>query len=122
MLDLLPWYPRHVCRFPSKHIGVGTYEGDEHAFLFRVKVSPNLHGLGGVIEAEADLLDFLGLGGGARRLQLWDLHVISGHRLGFGDHASQLDGEVSGFSEGETLCLAGIGDGEVGPLGLDSYR
>ena len=24
VLDLLPWYPQHVCRFPSKHVGVGT--------------------------------------------------------------------------------------------------
>ena len=40
------------------------------AFLFGVKLSPNLHGLGGVVEAEADLLDFLGLGGGTRKLQL----------------------------------------------------
>ena len=78
-------------------------------------MSPNLHGLGGLVEAEADLLDFLGLGGGARRLQLWDLHVVDGHRLGFGDHASHLDGEVSGFSEGETLCFASVGNGEVCP-------
>ena len=48
-------------------------EGDERAFLFGVEVSPNLHGLGGVIEAKADLLGFLGLGGSARRLQRWDL-------------------------------------------------
>ena len=80
-------------------------------------MSPNLHGLGGVVEAEADLLDFLGLGGGARKLQLWDLHVIGGRCLGFGDHAGHLDGEVGGFGEGETLYLTGIGDGEVGPPG-----
>ena len=77
-------------------------------------MSPNLDGLGGVVEDKADLLDFLGLGGGVRRVQLWDLHVIGGHHLGFDDHASHLDGEVSGFGEGETLCFAGIGDGEVG--------
>ena len=56
-------------------------------------MSPNLHGLGGVVEAEADLLGFLGLGGGARRLQRWDLQVIGGHRLGVGDHTGHLDGE-----------------------------
>ena len=76
-------------------------------------MSPNLHGLGGVVEAEADLLDFLGLGGGMRRL--WDLHVISRCHLGFGDHASHLDGQVGGFSESETLCLVGVGNGKVGP-------
>ena len=48
-------------------------QGDERTFLFGVKVSPNLHGLGGVVEAEADLLGFLGLGGGTRRFQRWDL-------------------------------------------------
>ena len=78
-------------------------------------MSPNLHGLGRVIEVEANLLYFLGLGGDARMLQLWDLHVIGGYHLGFGDHAGHLDGEVGGFDEGEALCLAGIGDGEVGP-------
>ena len=31
------------------------------------------------------------------------------------DHAGHLDGEVGGFSEGETFRLAGVGDGEVGP-------
>ena len=41
-------------------------------------MSPNLDGLGGVIEAEADLLCFLGLGGATRRLQHWDLQVIGG--------------------------------------------
>ena len=49
----------------SKEMSVLSY--------FGVDVSPNLHGLGGVIEAEANLLSFLGLGGGARRLQRWDL-------------------------------------------------
>ena len=77
-------------------------------------MSPNLHSFGGIIEAEADLLDFLGLSRGARRLQLWDLHVVGEHRRGFGDHASHLDGEVSGFNESETLCLIGVGNGEVG--------
>ena len=67
-------------------------------------MSPNLHGLGGVIEAEADLLDFLGLGGGARRVL-----------FGFGDHIGHLNGEIGGFGEGETLCLTSVGDGEVGP-------
>ena len=56
------------------------------------------------------------------RLQLWDLHVIGGHRLGFGDHVNHLDGEVGGFYEGKTLCLAGVGDGEVGPQSQNSYR
>ena len=78
-------------------------------------MSPNLHGLGGVVKVEADLLDFLGLGEGVRRLQLWDLHVVSGQCLGFGDHAGHLDGEVGGLGEGEVLYLVGIGDGEVGP-------
>ena len=78
-----------------------------------VKVSPDLHSLGGVVEAEADLLDFLRFGRGTRRL--WNLHVISRRRLVFDDHASHLDGEIGGFGEGETLCLAGVGDGEVGP-------
>ena len=41
--------------------------------------------------------------------------VVGGHHLGVSDHASHLDGEVGGFGEGETLCLAGVGDGEVGP-------
>ena len=77
-------------------------------------MSPKLHGLGGVIEAEADLLGFLRLGRGVRRPQRWDLQVGGGHRLGVGDHTSHLDGEVGGFGEGETLYLAGIGDGEVG--------
>ena len=77
-------------------------------------MSPNLDGLGGVVEAEASLLHFLRLGGGARRLQCWDLQVISGHRLGIGDHASHLDGEVGGFGKGETLCLVGVGDRKVG--------
>ena len=77
-------------------------------------MSPNLHCLGEVIEAEADFLGFFGLGGGARRLQRWDLQVVGGHRLSVGDHTGHLDGEVGGFGEGETLCLAGIGDGEVG--------
>ena len=80
-------------------------------------MSPNLDGLGGVIEAEADLLRFLGLGGGTWRLQRWDLQVIGGHRLGVGDHTGHLDGEVNGFDKGETLCFIGIGDGEVGPQG-----
>ena len=75
-------------------------------------MSPNLHCLGGVVEDEADLLDFLGLGRGTRRF--WDLHVVSRRHLGFGDHASHLDGEVGGFSESETLCLVGIGNKEVG--------
>ena len=44
-----------------------------------------------------------------------DLQVISGHRLGVGDHAGHPDGEVSGFGEGETLSFAGMGNGEVGP-------
>ena len=70
-------------------------------------MSPNLHGLGGVVEAEADLLYFLGLGGGTGRPNL--------HGLGFGDHAGHLDGEVGGFGEGETLCFTSVGDGEVGP-------
>ena len=78
-------------------------------------VSPNLHSLGRVIEAEANLLRFLGLGGGTRRLQRWDLHNIGKHRLGIVDHAGHLDGEVDGFGEGDTLCFAGIGNGEVGP-------
>ena len=77
-------------------------------------MSPNLHSLGGVVKAEADLLYFLGLGGGTGWLQLWDLHVIGGYCLGFDDHASHLDGEVGGFGEGETLCLVGVGDGKVG--------
>ena len=85
-------------------------------------MSPNLDGLGGVIEAEADLLCFLGLGRGARRLQRWDLHVVGRHCLGIGDHASHLDGEVGSFGEGETLCLTGVGDGEVGLQGQDSSR
>ena len=42
--------------------------------------------------------------------------------LGISDHASHLDEEVGGFSEGETLCLAGVGDGEVGSQGQDSCR
>ena len=66
-------------------------------------MSPNLHGLGGVIEAEADLLCFLGLGGGTWRLQRWDLlarEVVIRHRLGVGDHTGHLDGEVGGFGEG----------------------
>ena len=46
-----------------------------------------------------------------------DLQVVSGHRLGVGDHTGHLDGEVGGFGEGETLYLVGIGDGEVGPQG-----
>ena len=78
-------------------------------------MSPNLHSLGGVVEAEADLLGFLGLSGGTQRLQRWDLQVIGGHRLGVGDHTVHLDGEVGGFGEGETLYLAHVGDGEVGP-------
>ena len=78
-------------------------------------MSPNLHGLAGVVEAEADLLDFLGLGGGARRLQFWDLDVIGELHLGFGDHVGHLYGEVGGFGECETLYLTGVGDGEVGP-------
>ena len=78
-------------------------------------MSPNLDGLGGVVKAEADLLCFLRLGGGTRRLQRWDLLVIGGHCLGVGDHASHLDGVVGGFGEGETLCFASVGDGEVGP-------
>ena len=49
------------------------------------------------------------------RFQLWDLHIFGRHHLGFGDHASHLDGEVGSFGEGETLCLVGVGDGEVGP-------
>ena len=57
------------------------------------------------VEAEADLLGFLRRGGGARRLQRWDLQVVGGHRLGIGDHTSHMDGEVGGFSEGETLSL-----------------
>ena len=77
-------------------------------------MSPNLGDLSGVVEAEADLLCFLGLGGDMWRLQCWDLQVISGHRLGIGDHASHLDGEVGGFGKGETLYFVGIGDGEVG--------
>ena len=84
-------------------------------------MSPNLDGLGGVIEAEANLLGFLGLGGGVRRLQRWDLQVIGGHRLGVSDHTSHLDGEVGGFSE-ERLCFTGIGNREVGPQGQNSYR
>ena len=76
---------------------------------------PNLDSLGGVVEAKADLLCFLGLGRDTCKLQRWDVQVVSGHRLGIGDHASHLDGEVGGFGEGETLYLAGIGDGEVGP-------
>jgi len=75
-------------------------------------VSPDFHRLGRVVEAEADLLDFLGLGGGPGRL--WDLHVVCRCGLGFGDHAGHLDGEVGGFGEGETFRLAGVGDGEVG--------
>ena len=71
-------------------------------------MSPNLGDPGGVIEAEADLLRFLGLGRGTWRLQRWDLQVIGGHRLGASDHASHLDGEVSGFGEGETLAGEGI--------------
>ena len=66
-------------------------------------MSPNLDGLGGVIEAKADLLCFFRLGEGTWRLQHWDLLVIGGHCLGVGDHASRLDGEVGGFDEGETL-------------------
>ena len=64
-------------------------------------MSPNLHGLGSVIKAEADLLHFLGLCRGTWRLQRWDLQVVSGHRLGIGDHASHLDGEVDGIGEGQ---------------------
>ena len=85
-------------------------------------MSPNLHDLGGVVEAKGDLFGFLGLGGGARRLQRWDQQVVGRHRLGIGDHTCHLDGEVGGFSEGETLCLAGVGDGEVGSQGQDSCR
>ena len=65
--------------------------------------------------AEADLLCFLGLGGGTKRLQRWDLQVIGGHHLSVGDHTGHLDGEVGGFGEGEALCLTGVGDGKVGP-------
>ena len=78
-------------------------------------MSPNLDDLGGVVETEADLPHFLRLGGGTRRLQHWDLQVIGGHRLGIVDHASDVDGEVGGFGEGETLYFTGIGNGEVGP-------
>ena len=78
-------------------------------------MSPNLDSLGGVVETEVDLLCFLGLGGGAGKRRLWNLHVIGGYCPSFGDHASHLDGEVSGFSEGETLYLTSVGDGEVGP-------
>ena len=39
---------------------------------------------------------------------------VGGYHLGVGDHASHLDGEVGGFGMGGTLCLTGIGDGEVG--------
>ena len=96
-------------------VGFQANMSPKHAFLFEVEMSPNLDGLGGVIEAEADLLCFLGLGGGTRRLQRWDLQVIGGHRLGIVNHAGHLDGGVSGFGERETLCFIGIGDGEVGP-------
>ena len=78
-------------------------------------MSSNLDGLGGVVEAETDFLCFLGLGEGARRLQRWDLQVIGEYHLGIGDHTSHLDREVGGFRELETLFLAGVGDGEVGP-------
>ena len=66
-------------------------------------MSPNLHVLRGVVEAKADLLGFLRLGGGTWRLQRWDLLVVGEHRLGVDDHSGHLDGEVGGFDEEETL-------------------
>ena len=38
------------------------------------------------------------------------------HHLGVGDQTGHLDGEVGGFGEGKTLCLTGVGDGEVDVL------
>ena len=40
--------------------------------------------------------------------------------FGIVDHVGHLDGEVGGFGGGETLCLVGIVNGEVGPQSQNS--
>ena len=89
-------------------------EGDERAFLFGVEVGPDLDDLGGVIEAKADLLDLLRLGGGAGSLDHQNLLVFGRHHLSVSYQACHLNGEVGSFGESETFCLTGIGDREVG--------
>ena len=78
MLDLLPGYPGHVCRFPGKDARVGTQEGDEREFLFRIELGPDQHRLGGVVEAEAHRLSVPGLFIGARSLVHRDLLSLLG--------------------------------------------
>ena len=89
-------------------------EADERAFLFGVRVGPDLHGLGWVGEAKAHLLGFLCLGSFPRRLHRWDLLIIFGHLLRFSEIGLHVRGEVKGPSEGEAFPLAIIGDDEVG--------
>ena len=76
-------------------------------------MSPNLHYLGEVIEAEADFFVSLDLvearGGSSDGISRSSTGIV-----GVNDHTGHLDGEVGGFGEGETLCLTGVGDGEVG--------
>jgi hypothetical protein len=56
VLDHLPGDPRHLRRFPCEYVGICLEEGDEHDFLFLLKIAHDASGLEG-IRAEPDGLD-----------------------------------------------------------------
>jgi hypothetical protein len=58
MLDQLPRYTGHICRFPCKHAYVLPQEADESVFLFGIQVGPDAGRLGLII---LDQLHLLGL-------------------------------------------------------------
>ena len=68
VLDHLPRDPGHVGWLPCKHISVCPEEGDEHEFLFGVKRSAHLHGLGrvGIQENPLDWASVAGRNPGSR--------------------------------------------------------
>ena len=120
MLDLLPGYPGHVCRFPRKDARIGTQEGDERVFLFRIELGPDQHRLGGVVEAEAHRLRISGLVVGARSLLLRNLLALLVVLLYLRGESMESCGEVDSFGDLESLLLAGECSGDVAPERKDA--
>ena len=59
MLGDLPWYARHVRRFPCEDITISAYEVDELALLFSQELGPDPHRLGQVGGVDPHHLGFL---------------------------------------------------------------
>jgi hypothetical protein len=48
VLNHLPGDPRHLRRFPGKHVHISLEEGDEREFLFAVQITRDACGLGNI--------------------------------------------------------------------------